>query len=620
MYTCKYCDAVYESEGEVIEYRNFDYFQTCLACDKQYDFVNHLHYHSKMAKLKDEIYALTHAEEILKTQEDDTIENRYAYYRSLSPINGINLEEMTNEEKEKTLDVLELRSKILKNKRTVYYQKLKETNSFVCDQCNHRYKGEPNKIEGQEYTRILCNQCKKEHDTYYEKMHSVNENELNEEELNHQSFLTKISMLEKEIEILEDYKKFNIIDPELELHYFGRLKLSSLRGGFINLELLRRKEELTKVTEDFYRIDSEKMVRKNTYQASQRKEKIINQASTEVSISNIAFDPIEFKTALDHLVIGQEDAKIQIIIECLKFFNGYSSRNNLLLIGPSGSGKTHLVNSFVQLLSDYHVAGDFYYKTAEEGNPDGIPYLEVDIQQFTAAGYKGREVSDMFKPLINQYQGDMEKMAGAIIFIDEIDKIAGFRLSDDQERNLKAVQQNLLKLIEGDKIPFTYEDSPGIVDTSKFLFIGAGAFEGLGEIREDRLSGGARTIGFDSNTESTIESTSNYTTEDLIEYGLIPELLGRLPIVSELNGLDTEEWVHFLKHNKKSPIHEAKQVCKQFGIAFTFKEEYYSLLAEKCNNHPLGVRGVRKEFMQLFNQQLYESIRQNGVLQFEYIE
>lgn len=620
MYTCKYCGIEKESEEEIIEYRVYDYFQTCLECENKYDFVNNLHYSSKVSKLNDAIYAVTHADEIETEHEDYEVENQRAYYRSLSPIDGVPLETMTKRDQERVQQILELRLRVLQNKRDIYKEKLRKTKSFVCDNCNHRYRGLPNEIKGQEYTRVLCSQCKREHDAYYDNMHELNKSELSEEELRRQSFLNKINILETEIEILEDYTSFKDIDPKLELHYFGNIKISNLNPGLAYLALLSRKEELKKITKEFYNIDSGKELAINQYNASQRKEKIITQASSDVSISNIRFDPVEFKAELDQMVIGQEDAKIQLIIECLKFYSGNKNKNNLLLVGPSGSGKTHLVNSLVKLLSDYYSTED-YYNTAEVGRPDSVPYLEVDIQQFTAAGYKGREVSEMFQPLINQYHGDMEKMAGAIIFIDEIDKIAGYRLSNDQESHLKAVQQNLLKVVEGDKIPFTYDGSPGIVDTRKFLFIGAGAFEGLSEIRENRLSGDKKKIGFGKNSNDEKESADqNYTTEDLIEYGLIPELLGRLPIVSELNGLNTDEWILFLKDNELSPVNEAKQICENYGIPFLFKEKYYSLFAEKCKNNSLGVRGVRKEFMQLFNQQLYDSIKNNSVLEFNYSE
>lgn len=322
--------------------------------------------------------------------------------------------------------------------------------------------------------------------------------------------------------------------------------------------------------------------------------------------------PKEIVKYLDEFVIGQEEAKKVLSVA---IYNHYKrvlanvfqatpnedlkdviiEKSNILLAGHTGSGKTYIIKQIAKMLN--------------------IPCYIADATKLTESGYVGDDVENILVGLLQNADYDVERAQLGIVALDEIDKIG--RKSDNpsitRDVSGEGVQQGLLKIVEGGVIGVPPkggrkhpEQSLIYIDTSNILFIGMGAFDGLDEIVERRLN--TKTVGFNQNVNETIiegNVLSNVISSDFKSFGLIPELIGRFPIVTYTNELTKADMIRIIKEPRNSLVRQYQKLFLIDGVNLTFTDDAIEVIAEKALSLKIGARGLRSIMEKLLTDVMY---------------
>ena len=317
--------------------------------------------------------------------------------------------------------------------------------------------------------------------------------------------------------------------------------------------------------------------------------------------------PAEIRHILDEYVVGQDDVKIALSVAVYNHYKRLLHQNsndtelqksNILIIGPTGSGKTLFAQTLARILK--------------------VPFAIADATTLTEAGYVGDDVENILLRLLQAADFDIESAQCGIIYIDELDKIArkSENVSITRDVSGEGVQQALLKILEGtvSNVPpqggrkHPHQDFISI-DTTNILFICGGAFEGMDKIIEGRLD--KKSIGFGAEIKSKKEKDvgeilKNIQPHDLLKYGLIPELVGRMPIIAPLNSLTKEDMVRILKEPKNSLVRQYKTLLGYDHVTLDFMDEALEAVADRAMAMEIGARGLRSILEKIMLQIMYD--------------
>lgn len=330
-------------------------------------------------------------------------------------------------------------------------------------------------------------------------------------------------------------------------------------------------------------------------------------ADYSVAVTDI-LKPMEIKEILDTYVIGQDEAKKTLAVSVYNHYKRINSidarddvelqKSNICLIGPTGSGKTLLAQTLAKILR--------------------VPFAIADATSLTEAGYVGEDVENILLKLIQAADYDMEMAQKGIIYIDEIDKIArkGDNASITRDVSGEGVQQALLKIVEGTVAnvpPQGGRKHPHQefiqIDTNNILFILGGAFDGLDKIIEHRI--GKKGMGFNADVQTKQEKNKenmlrHMVPEDLLKFGLIPEFIGRVPVIVTLDPLDRDALIRILTEPKNALVKQYQRLLKMDDVDLEFTEDSLIAIADKALERNTGARGLRAILEKIMNEIMYE--------------
>ena len=334
----------------------------------------------------------------------------------------------------------------------------------------------------------------------------------------------------------------------------------------------------------------------------------------ELDFNNIPAPHI-IKEKLDEYVIGQELAKKQIAVAVYNHYKRISAektrkeedveieKSNMLMIGPTGSGKTYLVKNLARLLQ--------------------VPIAITDATTLTEAGYIGDDVESVLSKLLADADNDVEAAEHGIVFIDEIDKIAKKKNTHSRDVSGEAVQQGLLKLLEGSEVEIPVGATSknamvpmATINTRNILFICGGAFPDLSDIVKRRLNKQA-AIGFKTDLKDKYDNEKNIlskvSTEDLRQYGMIPEFLGRLPIVCAVDELDKEMLIKVLSEPKNAILKQYERLLELDEVKLEFSDDAKEIIAERALERKTGARALRAIIEEFMLDIMYEIPKDNNI-------
>ena len=349
-------------------------------------------------------------------------------------------------------------------------------------------------------------------------------------------------------------------------------------------------------------------------QSNLKKKNKKKKKKAEIDFNNIPAPHI-IKEKLDEYVIGQEVAKKQMAVAVYNHYKRMAAekerkeedieieKSNMLMLGPTGSGKTYLVKNLARLLQ--------------------VPIAITDATTLTEAGYIGDDVESVLSKLLADADNDVEAAEHGIVFIDEIDKIAKKKNTHSRDVSGEAVQQGLLKLLEGSEVEIPVGATSknamvpmATINTRNILFICGGAFPDLSDIVKRRLNNQA-AIGFKADLKDKYDNDKNIlsktSTEDLRKYGMIPEFLGRLPIVFAVEELDKDMLIRVLSEPKNAILKQYEKLLELDEVKLEFSEDAKDIIAERALERKTGARALRAIIEEFMLDIMYEIPKDNNI-------